>query len=205
MASMLVVFGDRTAFEVHEAACLGYADQFERIERIYFEEESFKLRYLPEFTETGAKVYFNVGVSDQRVKSQIAKRCLEEGWSPFSVVHPVAVVSPSAILGEGVFVGPLAVISSNAKIGDHSIVHIHASVGHDVVMGQYSSILPGARVSGSVELGDRVLIGSNAFVAAGINIGDDSQVDALTYVRRDVSTNQIVSLRAAGPMPRVNF
>ena len=203
MLPTLIVFGDRTATEVVEAAKLGYGQSFETMERIYFEEPVFTDVHLPKHKTSGREIYYNIGVADPQVKQRIHMRCVEIGWKPFTVFHPSAVVSPSARLGEGVFVGPLAVLSTNSIVGDHSIVHLHSSVGHDSSIGAYCAILPGARISGAVKIGDRVLIGSNAFVNAGVQIGDDCQVDALTYVSRDLLEGHIISVRAKRPMKRV--
>ena len=173
------------------------------MERVYFEEPTFSTMHAPRHTASGLEIYYNIGVADVHVKQRINDRCKEIGWKPFTVLHPSAIISPSARLGEGVFVGPLAIVSTNAIVGAHCIVHLHASIGHDARIGEYGAILPGARISGSVQVGDRVLIGSNAFVNAGVRIGHDCQVDALTYVSRDLPDGPFLSGRAKGPMRRV--
>ena len=199
---VLIIFGEKTANEVLEAARLGYGERFSRIDKLYYEPTSFANRHLPEIAAAGEEVFFHIGVANVAVKREIHQRCQEAGWRPFAVVHPSAVVSPTARVGEGAFVGPLAVISSYARIGQHSIVHIHASVGHDVVVGDYCAILPGARISGTVTIGDRSLIGSNAFIAAGVTVGTDCQVDALTYVRTNLPDHHIASVRIKGIVER---
>ena len=203
MNPSLVVFGDRTANEVLEAAILGYHDKFGCIEKVYFEEPTFSQVHLPKYTSTANGVFFNVGISNVQAKRQVIDRCIGIGWKPFTVVHPTAYVSPSCRLGNGVFVGPLGILSSNSTVGDHSIVHLHSSIGHDARIGEYCSILPGARISGNAIVGDRVLVGSNAFVNAGIRIGHDCQVDALTYVSRDLPEGYLLSTRAKRPMRRI--
>ncbi len=203
MLPTLIVFGDKTANEVLEAAKLGYAQTFHSIERLYFEEPAFTDLHLPKLLKSGREIYYNIGVVDLLVKQRIHKRCVEVGWKSFTVVHPSAVISPTARLGIGVFVGPLAIVSSNADVGDHCIVHLHASIGHDSKIGENCVILPGARISGSATIGDRVLIGSNAFVNVGVQIGHDCHVDALTYVRRDLMDWHILSARAKRAMKRV--
>ena len=203
MLPTLIVFGDKTASEVVESAKLANPSSFCSIERLYFEEPTFTDVHLPKHLQSNSEIYFNIGVADVPVKLQIHERCRQLGWKPFTVVHPSAVISPSARLGDGVFVGPLAVVSTNAVVGDHCIIQLHASVGHDTSVGNYCVVLPGARISGAVKIGDRVLIGSNAFVNAGVRIGNDCQVDALTYVSRDLQAGIIMSVRANGPMKRI--
>jgi len=204
MLPTLIVFGDKTANEVLEVAKLAYSQDFHFIDRLYFEEPTFTDLHLPKLLTSGREIFYIIGVADVRVKQQIQKRCVDVGWKPFTIVHPSAVVSPSARVGAGVFVGPLAVVSSNSIVGDHCIIHLHSSIGHDASIGGFCAILPGARISGAVEIGDRVLIGSNAFVNAGVRIGNDCQVDALTYVSRDLEAWQILSVRAKSAMKRID-
>lgn len=199
--STLVVVGDKTANEVLEAANLCCSQDFGTIEKIFFDENDFEQRHVHRLSAT--EVSFIVGIADDVVKSSIIERCKRAAWSPFTVVHPLAVVSPSAEIGVGVFIGPLAVVSSNAVVGDHCIVHIHSSVGHDAVIGPMCSILPGARVSGSVQIGARTLVGSNAFVAAGASVGSDCRIDAQAYVRDELHAGYIASPRAPHPVRRV--
>jgi carbonic anhydrase/acetyltransferase-like protein (isoleucine patch superfamily) len=203
MLPSLIVFGDKTANEVLEAANLGYGNDFGYIERIYFEEADFTQNHLPKYMALGVSVFYNIGIANVEWKQKIEARCNQIGWKPITIVHPTAFVSPSAQLAAGIFVGPMAVISTNAVIAKHSIVHLHSSIGHDSVVGEYSVVLPGARISGAARIGDRVLIGSNAFVNAGVRIGNDCQVDALTYVSRDLEAGHLLSVRAKGSIPRI--
>jgi UDP-3-O-[3-hydroxymyristoyl] glucosamine N-acyltransferase len=201
--SVLVIFGSRTALEVAEAASLGHPNRFADILVRYFEEPEFSDSIAPALESKYKRVFYHAGVADIATKHKIVTACKTRDWIPFSVIHPTAVVAASASIGSGCFVGPLAVVSSHAKLGDHVIVHIHASIGHDSILGEYSSVLPGARVSGNVKVGCRVLVGSNAFLNAGIAIGDDSQIDALTYVARDLPSAMIQSVRTPQPIPRL--
>lgn len=201
--SLLVIFGSRTALEVAEAASLGHPDQFTEILVRYFEEPEFSNSLASALESKYKRIFFHAGVADVSTKHTIVSACKARGWEPFSVIHPSAVVAESASIGHGSFIGPLAVVSSHAKLGEHVIVHIHASIGHDASIGDYTSVLPGARVSGNVRIGQRALIGSNAFLNAGIEIGDDSQIDALTYVARDLGPRMIQSVRTSQPLPRI--
>lgn len=51
-------------------------------------------------------------------------------------IHPTAIVSPSAILGDDVEIGPHAIIGDNVTLGASCIVQAHAVVEKCVTMGQ---------------------------------------------------------------------
>lgn len=203
MNRALFVFGNRTAQEIYEAAVAAHYQQFDSLQTMYFQESHFRSTLLKQFAAPDWDVSFVAGVADIPLKMQIVSICQSAGWRAFTVIHPAAVVSSTAIIGDGAFIGPCAVVSAGANVGEHSIVHIHASIGHDAKIGEYCAVLPGARISGNVQVGNRVLVGSNAFVNAGVEIGSDCQIDALTYVARSVGENMIVSARTAKPVPRL--
>jgi sugar O-acyltransferase (sialic acid O-acetyltransferase NeuD family) len=203
--SVLVIFGNRTANEVAEAARAAiYAGKLpgQRVERLWFDPDRFASEDRPRLEGNAGRVSYLAAVSDEVWRLRIQEACEAAGWTAQTVIHPTAVISPSATLGAGVFIGPLAVISTTAHVGDHSIVHIHASVGHDCTVGKFCSILPGARLSGNVQLGDRVLVGSNAFIGAGLSVGEDCRIDALSYVGRNIPAAHLVSPRLSRPVRR---
>lgn len=205
--SVLVVFGNRTANEVAEAARAAmYAGRLpgQRIELLWFDPERFAAEDRPRLESGNSRVSYIVAISDEIWRLRTHQACQAAGWNAESVIHPTAVIAPSATIAEGVFIGPLAVVSSAARVGAHSIVHIHASVGHDCTVGEFCSILPGARLSGNVRIGDRVLVGSNAFIGAGLAVGDDCRIDALSYLDRDLPAGHLVSLKLPRPVKRTS-
>lgn len=205
--AVLVIFGNRTAVEVAEAARAAmYAGKLpgQRIERLWFDPDRFTTDDRPRLEAGATRISYLAAVSDEVWRLRIHAACQAAGWRAETVIHPTAVISPSATVDAGVFIGPLAVVSSEARIGAHSIVHIHASVGHDCTVGSFCSILPGARLSGKVQVGDRVLIGSNAFIGAGLKVEDDCRIDALSYVGRDIPESHLVSPRLPRPVKRTS-
>lgn len=75
-------------------------------------------------------------------------RALTAGLKPLTVIHPAAVVSPHADLGEGVQVFPGAVVNAGAKLDEGVIVNTGAIVEHDCEIGTFAHVASGARLSG---------------------------------------------------------
>lgn len=107
-------------------------------------------------------------------------------------VHPSAIVSPSARIGEGSVVMPGAIINADAVIGKHCIVNTGASVGHDCVLGDFCHVAPHATLCGTVHLGEGVWVGAGAVVIQNLTIGEWSVVGAGSAVIDNVSEQQIV-------------
>ncbi|MFG6462797.1 UDP-3-O-(3-hydroxymyristoyl)glucosamine N-acyltransferase [Roseateles sp. DXS20W] len=82
-------------------------------------------------------------------------------------VHASAVVSPDAMLGEGVEVGPLAVIEAGAVIGAGARIGAHCVIERNARVGE------GTRLAPRVVLGHGCRIGARGIVHSGVVIGAD--------------------------------
>ncbi len=94
-------------------------------------------------------------------------------------VHPTAVISPEAELGEGVTVGPFAVIEGPVTIGPECVIKAHAHLYGKVTMGRGNVVFSGAvigeqpqhlRYGGeptSVEIGDNNIFRENVTIHRG--------------------------------------
>lgn len=121
-------------------------------------------------------------------------------------VHPTAIVSPEARLGEGVVVGPFAVIEDQTSIGDgceiraHAIlkrgtslgagnrVHEGAVLGGEpqdlafrgcasvLVVGERNVIREGVTLHRSTREGGATVVGSDCFLMANVHIAHDGRI-----------------------------
>ncbi|WP_051686181.1 acetyltransferase [Rheinheimera texasensis] len=108
------------------------------------------------------------------------------GFQFVQVLHPAAVISDSAKLGEGVQVFAGAVIQADAEVADNVIINTRAVVEHDTYVGAHSHLAPGAVVCGQVAIGCDVFVGAGATVIQGIRVGDGAVIGAGTAVVRDL-------------------
>ena len=103
-----------------------------------------------------------------------------------ALVHPAAVVSATACLGEGTIVGPGTVIAAGTKIGSHVIINRGCLIGHHVDIGDYATISPGANIGGKAKIEDACFVGMGAVILNGISVGHNSVVGAASVVTKDV-------------------
>ena len=130
-----------------------------------------------------------VSIGVNRIRKMIVER-LRANNSAIefaTAIHPSAVISPSAKIGEGTVVMAGAVVNADAVIGNHCIVNTGATVDHDCVIGDYCHIAPGANVSGGTHIGEGTWIGVGACVIQCLNIGKWSFIGAGSVVVKDVS------------------
>lgn len=89
--------------------------------------------------------------------------------NPQAGIHPLAVISPSAIIGARVSVGPFSVIGDEAKIGDdvtilsHCVIYPKAQLRYQTLVHAHCIIREGCQIGSRVILQNNVVIGSDGF------------------------------------------
>jgi UDP-3-O-[3-hydroxymyristoyl] glucosamine N-acyltransferase len=118
-------------------------------------------------------------------------------------IHPTAVVSPKAVVGEGASIQAHAVISANVRIGARSVVGANCFIGEGSVLGDDARLYPLVTVRERSVIGSRVIIHSGAVVGADgfgyefqngkhvkiphtgyVQIDDDAEIGANTTIDR---------------------
>lgn len=117
-----------------------------------------------------------VAIGDGRRRLALFHDLKRAGYATPSIIHPSAVISRGARLGEGVFIAPGAIINTGAKIADAVIVNTGARIDHDCDIGQGTHIAPGVTLSGTVIVGATSWIGTGSSVRQDIRIGDDVMI-----------------------------
>lgn len=142
-----------------------------------------ELAGLPVWHDAQEKSPIIISIGSNSVRKMISQRLHSE----FGVaIHPSAIVSPSAKIGEGTVVMPGAIINADAVIGCHCIINTGASVDHDCVVGDYCHIAPHATLCGLVQVGEGTLIGVGTSVKQCVNIGKWSVIGAGSVVVTDI-------------------
>lgn len=133
-----------------------------------------------------------VSIGVNRIRKIVVERLLADAKACgndlefATAIHPSAIISPTAKIGEGTVVMAGAVINADAVIGKHCIVNTGATVDHDCVIEDYCHIAPGANVSGGTHIGEGTWIGVGACVIQCIKIGKDCMIGAGSVVVKDI-------------------
>jgi len=120
-------------------------------------------------------------------------------------------VSPSAKLGENVYVGAFAYIGENAVIGDNSKIYPQSYVGENVKIGKNSTLNPGVKIYHDCIIGDNCILHSGAVIGAdgfgysneeglyrkipqmgNVLIEDDVEIGANTTIDRAVMGSTVI-------------
>ena len=107
-------------------------------------------------------------------------------------IHPNAIVSKFAKVGNGTQIMAAAVINSDAIIGEHCIINTGAIIEHDCVLGDYVHISPNATLGGNVTIGELSQVGIGATIIQNITIGKNVMIGAGAVIIEDIPDNAIV-------------
>jgi UDP-3-O-[3-hydroxymyristoyl] glucosamine N-acyltransferase len=99
--------------------------------------------------------------------AEILARLAPPLWRPGTGIHPTAVVSPSAKLGQDVAIGPYAVVGEDAEIGDRTVLHAHVVIGPEVKVGPDCFFWP------HVVVRERCVIGARVILHPQVTVGGD--------------------------------
>lgn len=128
------------------------------------------------------------------------------------MIHPQAVIDPSAKLADGVSIGPFSVIGADVTIGEGSEIGPHVVIEGPTVIGRENKIYSFASIGGdpqdkkyagestTLEIGDRNVIREYCTISRGTvqdigvtRIGNDNWIMAYVHIAHDcqVGSNTI--------------
>jgi len=128
---------------------------------------------------------FLIAIGDNQTRIQIEKQVQGITWH--TAIHPAAVVSPFASVGEGTAVMANAVVNPGAVIGRHCIVNTAAVIEHDDRIGDFAHISVGARLAGTVTVGKATMVGIGAAVSNNVSICGGCMIGAGAVVVKDIT------------------
>lgn len=135
-----------------------------------------------------------------------------------AVIHPTAIVSPEALLGENVSVGPFCVIGPDVRLGDGCVLHSHVVIEGPATFGRDNEFFAFAAVGGKsqdlkyegeptlLEVGDRNVFRENTTIHRGTHahtptrIGSDNLFLCYAHVAHECQLGSHIILSNNGTL-----
>lgn len=132
-----------------------------------------------------------ISIGNNSVRKNLSKSGISDKFG--IAIHPSAIVSPYAEIGEGTVVMQGAIIQAGAKIGRHCIINTGASIDHDCLIEDYAHISPKATLCGNVHVGEGTQIGVGSSIVPNIKIGKWTLICAGSVVTKDMPDNCVAA------------
>lgn len=133
-----------------------------------------------------------LGIGIPGVRRRVAEDLLARGADFLTLIHPTAIVAPTATLGPGSIVCPGAIVSDAAQLGRFGLVNYHASLAHDSSAGDFAVLSPYATLAGGARVAADVFLGLHASIGPGVSVGARSKVAANSCALSDVPADSLV-------------
>ncbi|MDR1735103.1 MAG: acetyltransferase [Oscillospiraceae bacterium] len=127
-----------------------------------------------------------VAIGSNGVRRRLSRQLLEAGIPLETIIHPSAILSPSATIGSGTLVCAGTVVNPDAAIGIGAILNTGSIIEHDCTVGHFAHISPGAVLAGAVQVGEAAWVGMGARVLPGKHIGKDTILGAGAVLLQDL-------------------
>jgi sugar O-acyltransferase (sialic acid O-acetyltransferase NeuD family) len=135
---------------------------------------------------------FLIALGDIDVKKRVTATLQARCATFLTLIHPKAIVAPTAHIGEGTVICPFALVSDHVEIGPFAALNFYASCGHDAKVGTYSILSPYATVGGFAVLENEVYLGPHATVIHRRRVGYRSKISANSTAMSDIPPYTLV-------------
>ncbi|MEY8200124.1 MAG: acetyltransferase [Colwellia sp.] len=112
-----------------------------------------------------------VAIGNNAIRLLKQSELQEYGCNIVSIIHPLAIISPSAKISCGSVVMAGAIINPFCHIGGSCIINTGATVDHDCQLGEGVHISPGVNLAGEVKVGALSWLGIGSCVKQQVQIG----------------------------------
>lgn len=136
-----------------------------------------------------------MGIANIKYRRAIVERFLEAGAKFLGLIHPTALISPSAQIGKGVVISHNASVGPKVRLGNYNILNSRCTIGHDSVIGDFNFISPQVAISGNTTIGNENMIGTNSCTIPGAKIGNKNIIAAGMVIYKPVGDNETVIFR----------
>ncbi len=144
------------------------------------------------FNDGWTEAFITVGsVGDVSARRNIYVQLKKIGFSIPSIIDKSALISATADIEEGVFIGKRTVVNFNSVIEKCAIINTGAIVEHDCKIGEFSHISCNATLCGNVSVGKNTHIGASTVVKQQIKVGEDTIIGTGSNVVKNVPDNSL--------------
>jgi len=147
--------------------------------------------FLEKFTREKGIKCFAIALGNMKLRKVLFTFFNLQNWKSADIIHPNAIVSANAHLGDGVLVEAGCLITPNPWIGSNVVINTGTQVNHDNYIEDHVFLASGIVLSGGVTIGENTLVDDGVIVTLGKKIGKNCIIGAGSVVTKDIPDNVI--------------
>lgn len=182
-----VVLYNIKAQEKYEVACFLDADE-SKVGKMY---EGYLIAgtydNLDDIRQKYGTNKFFIAFGNMKYRKKVFEKFIESGWEAVNIIHPNAVISENARIGNGVLIECGCLVTPNPIIGDNVVINTGSQINHDNVVESHVYIASGVVLSGGVTIKQNTLIDDGVIVTLGRTIPENSIFGAGAVVTKSYS------------------
>jgi len=128
-------------------------------------------------------------VGDRRKTTEII---LSKGGVFINLIHPTAIISPSAKIGMGVAIKAYSSLASDVRIGNFVYLQSSVILGHDVIIEDYCHVNSFAFFAGFVHIEEMCTINAGAKLVQNVRVGKGAVIGIGSIVLKKVKSESTV-------------
>lgn len=126
---------------------------------------------------------------------------LSKGGKFINLIHPTAIISPSAKIGIGVGIKAFCTLAADVSVGDFTFFQSSVILGHDVKIGRFCQVNSFCFFAGHSSVQDYCTINAGARLIQNVIVEESSTVGMGSVVLRKVKSGTTVF---GNPAKRIN-
>jgi acetyltransferase-like isoleucine patch superfamily enzyme len=127
--------------------------------------------------ENGIPLFLGIGYANMEARSQVLHKLLSDGVRLPSLIHPRAIVNPTAVLGPANIVMAGSSIDAFCMVGAGNVFWPGSVLSHDSRVGDNTFFSPSSTSCGFTKIGSSVFVGANAVIV------DNKEVPSGTFIK----------------------
>lgn len=131
-------------------------------------------------------------VTNPNIRKKAFNKLKNMGFTLPKLIHPSAIVEPSARIGEGCQIMMGACVGSDVTVKENCIINSNSVISHDSLINSHSQISPGAILAGQVTVDELAIIGMGVTIYIGVKIGKNSVIQNGLDVFNDIDPGTIL-------------
>lgn len=132
------------------------------------------------------------GFTNNELRKQLFIKVKKIGFNVISAIHPNAIISKKATLGEGTTIFAGVVINPDVIIGDNCVIATSSSIDHETIVEDHCLISAGVTLGANCLIKEGTLCALGAKIISGVKVGENALIAAGAVVVKDIVRNSKV-------------